>query len=91
MASPNNTAQADGAGLEELFDRVNQLLGEPSSTEDMHASNHSTDSDSGMGGFTPRQPRTLQESGVSELLLEKLILKFCFQIGIAAAPSVGWN
>ncbi|MEP3479663.1 MAG: AAA family ATPase [Fuerstiella sp.] len=38
--------------------------------------------------FTPRQPQTIRESGVSEALLEQLIMKYLFQMGQSSARAI---
>lgn len=38
--------------------------------------------------FTPRQPQSIQESGVSEALLEQLIMKYLFQMGQSSARAI---
>lgn len=93
------TSSQTANGLDDLFDRVNQLLGDPAPRSEP------SDDDSFMSTvtpgpgatavsqpapgdvFTPRQPQTIRESGVSAALLERLIMKYMFQVGMA--PSRG--
>ena len=71
------SARKDSAtdGLDELFNRVNILLGEPPA-ERREASKSSS------GGFVPRQPRTMREAGIPPVMVEKIIMRFLFQVGI---------
>lgn len=38
--------------------------------------------------FTPQQPQTIQESGISSALLERLIMKYMFQVGRAPGRGI---
>jgi len=58
--------------LDELFNRVNLLLGEPSAEQKA-----SSPSD----GFVPRQPRNMRETGIPPAMIEKIIMRFLFQVG----------
>ena len=68
-------------GLDELFNRVNILLGEPPA-ERRDASKSSS------GGFVPRQPRTMREAGIAPVMVEKIIMRFLFQVGIETSRKI---
>ncbi|GDX91895.1 MAG TPA: AAA family ATPase [Planctomycetaceae bacterium] len=55
--------------FEDLFERVNMILGDAAPTRQ-----ESPDSDT----FVPRQPLTLKDAGVTYALLERIILRFMF-------------
>lgn len=86
-------------GLDDLFDRVNQLLGDPApqvgeidddalpSMVTPAPAVSATQPNSAGDTFTPRQPQTIRESGVTAALLERLIMKYMYQAGMA--PSRG--
>ena len=59
--------------LTELFDRVNQLLG---------------DSEADDGTFHPQAPQSLDEAGLSREEVEGLILKFVYAVGAASGRQV---
>ncbi len=75
------------AGLDDLFERVNQLLGGPTPSGADDDVRPTAPSASVGEEFTPRQPQTLREAGLSAALLERLIMKYLFQVGMA--PSRG--
>lgn len=89
-------------GLDDLFDRVNQLLGDTgqqqtADSNDTQTSfvtpapepNGSSTGNSAAGDvFTPRQPQTIRESGISGALLERLIMKYMFQVGRAPGRGI---
>ncbi|MCR9197189.1 MAG: AAA family ATPase [Planctomycetaceae bacterium] len=86
--SQSGSGSQSSVGLDELFNRVNQLLGDPapvaSSTEEAAAEPdlHGTPANLKPGdAFIPRQPQNIRETGVSAALLESLIMKFLFQVG----------
>jgi len=72
VSNPQTTPENGATGLDELFNRVNLLLGD--SEEKPAASNDSAD-------FVPRQPRNMRETGISAALVEKLLMKYVFQVG----------
>lgn len=77
------SARKDSAtdGLDELFNRVNMLLGEPPA-ERREANKTSSE------GFVPRQPRTMREAGIPPVMVEKIIMRFLFQVGIETSRKI---
>lgn len=77
------SARKDSAtdGLDELFNRVNMLLGEPPA-ERRETSKSSSE------GFVPRQPRTMREAGIPPVMVEKIIMRFLFQVGIETSRKI---
>ena len=77
------SARKDSAtdGLDELFNRVNMLLGEP--PVERREANKSTSE-----GFVPRQPRTMREAGIPPVMVEKIIMRFLFQVGIETSRKI---
>ncbi len=72
---PNTTGQKSESasqGLDDLFNRVNMLLGDPAA--DRRESQQRQ-------GFVPRQPRSMRETGIPPAMIEKLIMRFLFQVG----------
>ena len=59
--------------LEELFERVESLLGGASSES---------------GAYTPRVPTSVEESGLNEEEIERLVLKFLLQKGSATGREI---
>lgn len=59
--------------LEELFERVESLLGGSSSES---------------GAYTPRVPTSVEESGLNEEEIERLVLKFLLQKGSATGREI---
>ncbi len=95
----SNTSQSEhpqDAGLDALFNRVNQLLGD--STPASAPANATTPSIQDpalsdtvpMGGrsWTPRQPDSMHSAGVSEAMLERLILKYLYHVGMGTTRGV---
>lgn len=72
MTSPTANAGTSGSDLDELFNRVNRLLGDTGSE-----SRPVKDSDT----FVPRQPRQMSETGVPVALVEKITMRFLLQVG----------
>ncbi|MCA8984036.1 MAG: AAA family ATPase [Planctomycetaceae bacterium] len=76
---PSEAVAARGPGekndsyLAELFDRVNSLLGDQSGEE---------------AAFVPRAPATLEEAGLTEDDLERLILKFLLTKGASSGRRI---
>jgi len=83
-ANPGQSAAFPG--LDDLFDRVNQLLGEPVSKDS--GSHDSLQAASASEDFTPRQPQSIRETGVSAALLERLIMKYLYQVGMVSVRGV---
>ncbi|MEZ6129418.1 MAG: AAA family ATPase [Planctomycetaceae bacterium] len=97
MTAPSESAK----GLDDLFDRVNQLLGDPSA-----GSNTLIDADSdsridtdplqlllqpavsSTDAFTPAQPQSLREAGVTTSLMERLIMKYMYHVGMASGRGI---
>ncbi len=80
-------------GLDDLFDRVNQLLGTtaPRSDEDDTNDDPALRQRSRVAPgqpFTPRQPQTIRESGISSSLIERLIMKYMFQVGTVTSRGI---
>ncbi len=77
------SARKDSAtdGLDELFNRVNMLLGEP--PVERRDTNKSSSE-----GFVPRQPRTMREAGIPPVMVEKIIMRFLFQVGIETSRKI---
>lgn len=94
MTSPANSNSAPAPGLEDLFDRVNQLLGETSGSKPTESDVQSADTvpmqspPPSSAGFHPRQPQSIRDTGVSAALIERLILKYMFQVGRAASREI---
>ncbi|MDG1894833.1 MAG: AAA family ATPase [Fuerstiella sp.] len=81
-------------GLDDLFDRVNQLLGtsaprgeDDDDTDDGPVVRHRPQVTPGQP-FTPRQPQTIRESGISASLIERLIMKYLFQVGLVTSRGI---
>ena len=70
-AATKNESSADN--LDELFNRVNMLLGEPSATPRSAKSSSDT--------FVPRQPRNMRETGINAVIVEKILMRYLFQVG----------
>ena len=79
--------------LDDLFNRVNQLLGggvvAPADGEES-TSGESRSVPAHVPGqvFTPRQPQSIRESGISAALIERLIMKYLYQVGMSTSRSV---
>ncbi|MEZ6059643.1 MAG: AAA family ATPase [Planctomycetaceae bacterium] len=85
MTTSTESSEANGKGLDELFDRVNQLLGGATASEEADARREALPADK---NFTPRQPLTLRESGITAALIERLIMKFLYQVGVAPSRVI---
>jgi predicted ATPase with chaperone activity len=72
VSSPQTGSGSGSAGLDELFNRVNMLLGDAEDTPDDKLQT---------ADFVPRQPRNMRETGISPALTEKLLMKYVFQVG----------
>lgn len=73
----NNESSSEG--LDELFNRVNMLLGEPSA--DRKELNQPE-------GFVPRQPRNMRETGIPPAMIEKIIMRFLLQVGAETSRRI---
>ena len=78
--NPSVRRDSSNDGLDELFNRVNMLLGEP--TSERRESAKSTE------GFVPRQPRTMRETGVPPVMIEKIIMRYLFQVGLETSRKI---
>ena len=88
MTSQTNSGpSAVSSGLDDLFNRVNQLLGDPAATESSVRTS-SAAAESTSEEFTPRQPQSIRETGVSASLLERLIMKYLYQVGMASVRNI---
>ncbi|MFY9255443.1 MAG: AAA family ATPase [Fuerstiella sp.] len=88
MTSQTNSGpSAVSSGLDDLFNRVNQLLGDPAATESSVRTS-SAPAESGSEEFTPRQPQSIRETGISASLLERLIMKYLYQVGMASVRNI---
>ncbi|MEO2015741.1 MAG: AAA family ATPase [Fuerstiella sp.] len=80
-------------GLDDLFDRVNQLLGSTPVRSDEAGEDYGDEPqqhphvDPGQP-FTPRQPQSIRESGISAALIERLIMKYLYQVGLSTSRSI---
>ncbi len=79
MSSTGSNAGSANSGLDELFNRVNMLLGEPEAAKKSGPTN---------GVFTPRQPRTIRETGIQPALIEKIIMRYLLQIGCETGRKI---
>jgi hypothetical protein len=77
--TPTTAAETGTQDLDELFDRVNRLLGEPAVERK---------SGSRAEGFVPRQPRNMRETNIPPALIEKIIMRFLFQVGAAPGRKI---
>lgn len=88
----SNNGQTAVAGLDDLFDRVNQLLGEPTSSpspqDGPEQSQSLAETSDPADAFNPRQPQSIRETGVSAALIETLIMKYLFQVGKSPVRSI---
>lgn len=77
---PSVHREKPGEELDELFNRVNALLGEAPAprSEGVRTSER----------FVPRQPRTMREVGVSPAMIEKIIMRFLFQVGLETSRRI---
>ena len=76
------TKTASDEGLDELFNRVNMLLGEPGTGRG--SSRETSKSDL----FVPRQPRNMRETDINAVMIEKIIMRFLFQVGVDTSRRV---
>lgn len=79
MSTISRTSLPDPEAIDELFDRVNTILGDHSLVN--------TDPVSGVG-FVPRQPRSLREANVSPNVMERIIMRFLLQASILAGRRI---
>ena len=81
--SSSSAPKSDASdGLDELFNRVNMLLGEPNSGSKGGKQVAATDA------FIPRQPRSMRETGINPAMIEKIIMRFLFQMGVETSRRV---
>jgi len=78
--TPSSRKESPGDGLDELFNRVNMLLGEPAFERKDHGKSRE--------GFVPRQPRSMRETGVPPVMIEKIIMRFLFQVGLETSRKI---
>ncbi|MFN9721500.1 MAG: AAA family ATPase [Planctomycetota bacterium] len=77
--TPPVKKESSSEGLDELFNRVNMLLGEPTAErKDLKKTD----------GFVPRQPRTMRETGVPPVMIEKIIMRYLFQVGMETSRRI---
>lgn len=91
MSVSSDSQQPPDAGLDALFNRVNQLLGDPAATPPAESASGSdstanaasppASAASSAGVFTPQQPDSLRASGVDEAMIERLVLKYLYSVG----------
>jgi len=72
--------ESSASNLDDLFNRVNMLLGEPSASTRSAKGNSDT--------FVPRQPRNMRETGINAAMIEKIIMRFLFQIGAETSRRI---
>ncbi|MCP4506747.1 MAG: AAA family ATPase, partial [Fuerstiella sp.] len=80
-------------GLDDLFDRVNQLLGSTPPRSDETDGDYRKEAQQHSHvvpgqPFTPRQPQSIRESGISAALIERLIMKYLYQVGLATSRGI---
>ena len=78
-------------GLDDLFARVNQLLGGSGRSADEQQENADllrSQTSAPDEVFMPRQPQTLKEAGISASLVERLVLKYLFQVGMSVSRQI---
>jgi len=82
--SPNSQQPAD-AGLDALFNRVHQLLGDSAQAAEITSSpvpvGESASGRTSGGIFTPQQPDSIRSSGIDESMIERLVLKYLYSVG----------
>jgi hypothetical protein len=98
----SSSQEPPDAGLDALFNRVNQLLGDPAPAGVAAAPPLGTSSpDSGTspasasapgvssgGIFTPQQPDSICASGISEAMIERLVLKYLYSVGQGTVRAI---
>lgn len=89
MAAPGTKSRDPQSDLDDLFNRVNQLLGggSASSSEDQESIGSGQVHTPG-DVFTPRQPQSLRETGISAALIERLTMKYLYQVGVATSRGI---
>ena len=115
MSTTSNSQPPQDAGLDALFNRVNQLLGDPAPTSAVTAdkvpvvntaSGDASEAPSApatpapaaavakdtpastSGSWTPRQPDSMRDADVSEAMVERLILKYLYHVGMGTTRAV---
>jgi len=93
VSASYNSQQSPDDGLDVLFDRVNQLLGDsapaavfadggPHSADARQPiTSPSASSVTSVRVFTPQQPESILASGISEAMVERLVLKYLYNMG----------
>lgn len=90
----SNLQQPPDAGLDALFSRVNLLLGDSAPSTDVPgasiiATPTSASPQPPSGGvFTPQQPDSIRTSGISEAMVERLVLKYLYSVGQSTVRGI---
>ena len=79
MSTISSTSLPDPEAIDELFDRVNTILGDHSLVKSEPVPG---------AGFVPRQPRSLREANVSPNVMERIIMRFLLQASILAGLRI---
>ncbi len=79
MSNPQVRSENKPANLDDLFNRVNMLLG------DAEPGKKST---TDPGVFVPRQPRSIKDTNIPQVVIEKIIVKFLFQVGVETSRRI---
>ena len=79
MSTISSTSLPDPEAIDELFDRVNTILGDHSLVKSEPVPG---------AGFVPRQPRSLREANVSPNVMERIIMRFLLQASILAGRRI---
>ena len=94
MSVLSNLQQPPDAGLDALFSRVNLLLGDSAPSTDvpgasMIATPTAVSPQPPSGGvFTPQQPGSIRTSGISEPMVERLVLKYLYSVGQSTVRGI---
>ncbi len=96
MSNSPQSEHSEDAGLDALFNRVNQLLGDSAPVAAVAepaaptVTNSAADDTVPManGKWTPRQPDSMRSAGVTEAMLERLILKYLYHVGMGTTRGV---
>ncbi|MCA9035112.1 MAG: AAA family ATPase [Planctomycetaceae bacterium] len=84
MSSPSTKTDSPNPGLDELFNRVNALLGNGDGNSEGGQRSASRDSNV----YTPRQPQSMREIGIPPSMIEKIILKYLMQMGVETGRRI---
>ncbi len=82
MAPTAAQKSVSSEGLDELFNRVNLLLGDPCATSCSPRETKKVDT------FVPHQPRNIRETGINAAMIEKIIMRFLFQVGVETSRRI---